>query len=290
MYNNLMTNTSPHDLRRILTVCLGGFWFLDGVLQLQPAMFTQAFVNTVLVPNLQGQPPVIESLVAFGIHIFSLNVFWANFGSALIQLAIGVLLMLPFRPTIQRFGLWLSIVWALIVWIFGEGFGNLFTGSATFYTGAPGSVLLYLILALFLLYYSDSVGKRLPLVAGIVFLLGAALNLMPMFWQPTMLSMLAMMPAVSTPLAAFGAQGTMIGNLVAVDILLFIGIFVILTPNRLVAWTVIVFLVIVWVIGQNFGGLQTFPFGTATDPNSAPLLMLFLLPIFFTRPSETSPQ
>jgi len=74
-------------------------------------------------------------------------------------------------------------------------------------------------------------------------------------------------------------------------VLVFIGIFLILAPNRPIAWIAIIFLAVIWAIGQNFGGLQTFPFGTATDPNSAPLLALFLLPIFFTMPpAQTSPQ
>jgi hypothetical protein len=259
-------------------------------------MFTGVFVNAVLATNLQNQPAIIKAILAFGIHIFSINIFWFNLTSALVQLLIGALLLFPFRDSAQRFGLWLSVAWALVVWIFGEGFGLLFTGSATFYTGAPGSALLYLILALFLLYSSS--GKRLPLAAGVVFVGGGLLNLTPMFWQPTMLSMLAMTPGVSSALGAFGAQGTMIGNFAAIDVLIFIGIFLILTPSRPVAWIALAFLAAVWVVGQNFGGLQTFPFGTATDPNSAPILALFLLPIFFTAqgakgtmpPARTSPQ
>jgi len=270
------------DLKRTITVCLGGLWLLDGILQLQPAMFTNAFVSTVLAPNLQNQPSTIESIVAFGIHLFSSNIFWWNLASALIQLLIGIILIFPFQEKVQRFGLWLSVGWALVIWIFGEGFGNLFTGSATFYTGAPGSALLYLILALCLIY---SFHRRLPLIAGIVFILGAILNLMPMFWQPTMLSMLTMTPSISTALGTFGSQGTMIGNLIAVDALILLGFFLIFIANRSVAWITILFLLAVWGIGQSFGGLQTFPIGTATDPNSAPLLILFLLPLFFTRSS-----
>ena len=183
------------DLKRTITVCLGGFWLLDGILQLQPAMFTNAFINTVLAPNLQNQPSIIESIVAFGIRLFSTNIFWWNLASALLQLLIGIILIFPFQEKVQRFGLWLSVAWAFVIWIFGEGVGNIFTGSATFYTGAPGSALLYLILALCLTY---SFHKRLPLIAGVIFSLGAVLNLMPMFWQPTMLSMLSMTPSVST--------------------------------------------------------------------------------------------
>lgn len=275
------------SLKRILAVSLGGFWLLDGALQLQPAMFTSAFVNTVLSPNLQSQPSVIGSVVAFGIHIFSTNIFWFNLASGLIQILIAALLILPLNDRAQRFGLWLSIAWAFIVWLFGEGLGLLFTGNATFYTGAPGSALLYLILALCLLYSWE---KKLPTVPGTIFLLGAILNLMPMFWQPTMLSMLSMTPGVSSALGTFGSQGTMYGNIIAIDILILLGLFLIFIPNHSVAWATLAFLAVVWVVSQSFGGLQTFPFGTATDPNSAPLLALFLLPIFFMPKDDLAPS
>jgi hypothetical protein len=266
------------DIKRVLTACLGGIWLLDGILQLQPTMFTSGFVNTVLLPVLQNQPRALGSIIDLGIRIFSLNGIWCNLGAALIQVLIGVALLLPFRGSIRRFGLWLSVAWAFVVWIFGEGFGMLFTGSATFYTGAPGSALLYIILALFLIF---SCAKWLPLAAAGIFLLGAALNCMPMFWRPSMLSMLAMVPGMSGALGAIGARGTVVGNLIAVDALIIFGILLILTPNRPVAWATIAFLFVVWGLGQDFGALQTFPGGVATDPNSAPLLALFLLPIFF---------
>jgi hypothetical protein len=276
---------STWTLERVLAVSLGVFWLIDGVLQLQPAMFTSAFVSQVLALNLQNQPSIIVKIIAFGIHLFSINLFWSNLASAFVQILIGLLLVLPLRETSLRFGLWLSVAWSLIVWIFGEGFGNLATGSASFYTGAPGSVLLYLILAIVLLVAlnkkSEAPLRKLPMIAGIIFLFGAALNLVPMFWTPGMLSMLAMTPVLTGPLGALGAQGTMIGNLILVDVLAGLGIFIILAPNRAVAWITIVFLFAVWWISQGFGGLGTFPGGLATDPNSAPLFVLFLLPIFF---------
>jgi hypothetical protein len=281
-------------LERILTASLGGLWLVDGILQLQPAMFTSTFAQTVLAPNLQGEPGVIANIVALGIRVWNVNMVFHNWLSAIVQLLIGILLLsvlvLPARSggwsKTRRFALWLSLAWALVIWIFGEGFGLLFTGSATFYTGAPGSALLYAILATFLLYASRDIShdgdegllKNLPRAAGILFLLCAALNLAPMFWQSTMLSMLAMAPAMSGWLGTLGAQGTLIGNLIAIDVLACLGIFLIVAPNRRVTWTALIFLVVVWWIGQSFGGIQSFPFGTATDPNSAPLFALFLLP------------
>jgi hypothetical protein len=296
--------TKKPNLARILTISLGGLWLLDGILQLQPAMFTSAFVQQVLAPTLQGQPSAIAAIINFGITVWNLNPFAFNVVAAGIQLLIGVMLILTFRRgdgRTKRFALWLSVAWALIIWIFGEGFGMIATGNATFYTGAPGSALLYAILALFLLdemneqraansdtFNKDGAAKntkqplaKLPIVAGIIFLVGAALQLAPMFWQPTMLSMLATVPAVSNWLGAGslgGAQGTMLGNLLAIDILAALGIFLICLPrSRTVAWLACAFLIAVWWIGQNFGGTLTFPGGTATDPNSAVVLVLFLV-------------
>ena len=281
-------------LLKTLTLSLGGLWLLDGILQLQPAMFAGTFVNAVLAPTLVGQPRVIAGILGFGIHLWSMNMFWSNMAAAAVQLAIGALLLSPLWRSSQgaiRFGLWLSIAWAAIVWTFGEGFGMLATGSASFYTGAPGAALLYLILALFLLdamnERTDAPLSKLPVTAGIIFLAGAALNLVPMFWTPGMLAKLAMTPAIAGPLGALGAQGTLLGNFIAVDILIFLGIFLLLVPNRPAAWIVLAFLFIVWWISQGFGGIATFPNGTATDLNSAPLLVLFILPIFFT---QRSPQ
>jgi len=274
-------------LARALILSLGGLWFIDGILQLQPAMFTAAFVEQVLMPTLSSQPHWAMTIINFGIGIASSSPFWFNVAAAGIQLLIGILLVVPAikrtQPThVQRFALWLSIAWALAIWIFGEGFGMLATGSATFYTGAPGSALLYAILALFLLDKTNDKLEKLPVVAGIIFLAGAALNLTPMFWQPTMLSMLAMVPAVSNWLgtASLGsAQGTMLGNFFAIDALAALGIFLILMPrSRTIARIAFAFLIAIWWIGQNFGSILTFPGGTATDPNSAVVLMLFLLP------------
>ena len=111
---------------RVLTVGLGGLWLLDGILQLQPAMFTNGFVNAVLAPNTQGQPNMIGTAVTFGIHLFDTHLIWFNLASALLQLLIGVLLLFPFSKKIQSLGLWLSAGWALIIWIGGEGLGNIF--------------------------------------------------------------------------------------------------------------------------------------------------------------------
>jgi hypothetical protein len=47
--------------------------------------------------------------------------------------------------------------------------------------------------------------------------------------------------------------------------------------SRTVAWLACAFLIAVWWIGQSFGGIFSFPDGTAPDPNSAVVLVLFLV-------------
>jgi hypothetical protein len=43
--------TKPRDHVRPLQLALGGLWLLDGLLQLQPHMFSDAFVTQVLDPT-----------------------------------------------------------------------------------------------------------------------------------------------------------------------------------------------------------------------------------------------
>ena len=56
------TGTTPRRLtRRHLEIALGALWFVDGLLQLQPFMFTREFYNGVLGMANMGLPgPVAE--------------------------------------------------------------------------------------------------------------------------------------------------------------------------------------------------------------------------------------
>ena len=119
-----LLNNEDHVARTIMFT-LGVLWIIDGVLQLQPASFTAMFADDVLAPNLQGQPAVITPIINFGVQFFSTNPFVVNLAAAVIQLFIGFVLVLPFKRPLKVFALYLSIAWALIVWVFGEGLGNI---------------------------------------------------------------------------------------------------------------------------------------------------------------------
>ena len=131
--------------QRVLQIILGVFWLLDAGLQFQPYMFGSGFTTTYLLNNAHNQPDIVRWIITnvgnfVGPHVAVWNTFFA-----LIQVAIGLGLL--FRRTVRP-ALVVSFFWAFGVWFFGEGLGQLFTGSASALTGAPGSVFLYGLIGL----------------------------------------------------------------------------------------------------------------------------------------------
>ncbi|MDQ1680608.1 MAG: hypothetical protein QOI42_1467, partial [Frankiaceae bacterium] len=133
-----------HLTRRGLQIALGVLWLLDGGLQAQPFMFTRDFATQLIAPLGQGQPGVVSGPVNFAARVIAQHPFAWNLMFVAAQLLLGVGLLL--RRT-ARIALIASIVWALGVWYTGEGLSGLASGHASLLTGAPGSALLYAVLA-----------------------------------------------------------------------------------------------------------------------------------------------
>lgn len=246
--------------RNIIAKSLGLFWIIDGLLQCQPKMFAPDFVNNVLAPNLIGQPNILRAAFTFGISAWNADPIIANVIASLLQIAIGLLLLIPVQDKRFKTGLYLSIAWGMAVWIFGEGLGMLFAGSASFYTGAPGSVLIYVLISALLLFPEKIGAGWYPKIAGWIIAVGALLQFQPAIWN---------------------------ANTATVNIFLFIlplavGLMLVVQPNRFAGIIGILFLFGVWWLGQDFGQLSTLFIGTATDPNTAPVLALLLIPAFLT--------
>jgi hypothetical protein len=286
--NNSTLDTDYHYL--ILAKILGILWVVDAVLQVQPKMFSDEFISGVLQPTLQNQPAFLTSLINFGITLFSANIFLANLGAFFIQLLIGLMIFFPSRQKIFKVGLVLSILWGLAIWVFGEGLGGLFTGMSSFYTGAPGSVVIYIIAALFLLFPTYFAVKNLSKVIGSLFIVGALLQLQPNFWTADGVKSIFNLAAsdtdslISQPasaLASLVSQSPIVANAILALLLLNVGLLLLFYANRLVVSVAIVFLLIVWWLGQDFGGILTFYSGTSTDPNTAPVLALLLALFLF---------
>ena len=137
--------------RRRLEMALGGLWLLDGALQLQPYMFTRDFFSNVLGMANMGLPGPV-SRVDFSITglLVAHPVVWNTLFASL-QVALGVALLAGPRLGGGRPARWAlpaSAVWAMALWVVGEGFGGIFMGGASVLNGAPGAAVVYAFAAL----------------------------------------------------------------------------------------------------------------------------------------------
>jgi len=266
---------------------LGALWLLDGLLQAQPLMVTR-FVGGFLVPLVQGQPPALVTLMRAGIALWSLNPVLANVGATWLQIGIGLALLLGGQSRWRRVGLWVSVGWSAVVWIWGEGLGGVLVGGS-WLGGSPGSVLLYGLGALLALqpavFWDNGRAVRI-LRGGLVafWTLAAGMQAWPPsgFWSGSALSELpqsmAAMPQpawLAAPLhawAALLAAHPLGWNAALVAVFAGLAAAWLWRPADRRVWAATVLVTaLTWYFGQDFGVLG----GMGTDPNTgAPLLVL----------------
>lgn len=291
--------------RKVLQRILGVLWLIDGLLQLQPQMFTMNMVNGVMKPMLNGQPGLIEPSLQWFVLQTTQHLTAVNWLIAIVQILLGLsFLLLPTRwikPVVI-----FSILWSLLVWYAGEGMSMLLTGQSSILSGAPGAVLLYPLLGL-VIYPRTPVDRAeknaggkardegllsrqsLRWVLAGFWIFAALLQLQPNWWQSGQIS---------------GAIGAMVGqgglNTVIVDpvlqhisdltataeiplniilIVVFLALGIGLAVARkaqvrpfLIASVVIC--VVIWYVTEGFGMILT---GMATDFNSGLLLVVMAL-------------
>ncbi len=144
-------------------------------MQSQPQMFGANFVANVLKPMLGNQIGRRDLIVNGGIGFWNTNMVISDTAAALLQVAIGVTLFFSLSSKTFKVGLCAPVVWGIIVWLCGEGAGQLLTGGASFYTGAPGTVTIYVLLAVLLLMPERVSVASYPKIAGWLCVLGALL-------------------------------------------------------------------------------------------------------------------
>jgi hypothetical protein len=280
------------DARRVLQLALAAIWLLDGLLQYQSFMYTQAF-GLMIGGTAQGNPGVIAHPISWNAALVEHHLVLLNTVFATTQLLLG--LGIAYRPTI-RVALAASIAWSLAVWWFGEGLGGVLSGGVSPVNGAPGAVILYALLAV-LLWPADRPGVTAPFVAARAVGAPVARLLWLVLWGS--LAYFALTPANRAPQALHdmlvdmtgGEPGWVTGleihaasvlanqglaaSIVLAAALIVVAVGVVLPP--LARGALILALVVaafIWVFGEAFGQLLA---GGATDPNSAPLLALLAL-------------
>jgi hypothetical protein len=291
------------DSRRRLQLVLAAIWVFDGLLQYQSYMFTKAFGQQALAPTAEGNPGWIGDSILWSARIVEANPILANAAFATLQLAIG--LAIAWRRSL-RAGLAVSIVWSLLVWWFGEGLGGLLTGGASALAGAPGGVLLYLVLAILLwptekdtsnsFVAARPVGRTAAKIAWLIVWGGlAALNLQSANLRAdavhSMVSGMgdgqpAWIDALVSGFAQLSAHNGLVLSIIGAVILFAIAFGIFLTPRwiRVVVITAVVASAFIWIFGEALGAVFG---GEGTDVNSGPLLILFALAYWPTRQPAT---
>jgi hypothetical protein len=284
------------DPRRRLQLALGVIWLLDAMLQFQPFMFGRGF-GQMLAASAHGNPAVVAGPVTWSATFIGHHAAVLNAIFAVIQLLLG--LGIAWRPTV-RLALAASVAWALAVWWLGEGLGGLLAGAASPVNGAPGAVLLYALLAVLLwpaerhppdpdgtaqVPAARAVGRRAARACWLAVWLGlAALALLPATRAPGALSGMiagttpgepAWLARIDAHAASALARHGLLAAIVLAAVLAALAVAIYL-PRRLAPAALTAALVVaalLW-LAQGLGGILT---GSATDPNTGPLLALLAL-------------
>jgi hypothetical protein len=177
--------------------------------------------------------------------------------------------------------------WALSVRYLGEGLGGLFGGGTSLLTGAPGSALMYAVVAVTVWPRrpgspSGQRPARWAAAWAAAWLGGALLQLLPGSDTNASLSMTLSMSASGAPGWLAGLDNhlsalapyhgvSLVLDLVILQAVVGLGVLADRRTRRTAVLGGIVLSLAFWVTGQ---GLGQFWSGISTDPNTAPLLIL----------------
>jgi hypothetical protein len=298
--------TATLDPRRALQLALGALWLLDGMLQFQPSMFGRGFPQ-MLAGGAQGNPAVVARPITWSAGIIGHHVVALNALFAAIQLLLG--LGIAWRPAV-KLALAGSVAWSLAVWWLGEGLGGVLAGTASPVNGAPGAVLLYALLAV-LLWPADrppaapltaarvpaapftasrAVGRPVAQASWLVVWLGlAALTLLPASRAigrtiaDTTPGEPAWLAGIDAHLASALTRHGLLAAVALAVVLVVVasGTFLPRRPARAAIVLAVALAAALW-LAQGLGGILT---GSATDPDTGPLLALLALAFWPLAPS-----
>jgi cytochrome oxidase Cu insertion factor (SCO1/SenC/PrrC family) len=128
--------------RMLLRVGFGLLWLFDGLLQAQPSMVV-GLPSQVIQPGADSSPAWVQHLVNWAGTAWSYHPVQAAAATVWIQAGIGCWLLAARRGRWSRLAGLASLGWGLIVWVFGESFGQIFAPGLTVLFGAPGAAAFY---------------------------------------------------------------------------------------------------------------------------------------------------
>ncbi len=265
-----------------LAIALACLWGVDGVLQLQPSMFTSAFPTQILYnAALMYQPPGLGGFLLAVARQEAAHRVLLTVVIAVVQLALVAGLL---WPRTRAGALWASALWAALIWVCGQGLGFMATGTAQLESGAPGSALMYLAISLLALSGLRSGHIRWKVAGGVwsaYWAIGAVLHI-PLRYSPgAVLAYNFQTAAQSQPGALSGIDyriaqlayswGPEVAGALALCELAIAAAIWLPTWRTRVICAGLLATVLFWVFGQAFGGIFQ---GVATDLNTGPLVWL----------------
>ncbi|HEY5050774.1 MAG TPA: hypothetical protein VII50_07715 [Acidothermaceae bacterium] len=275
--------------RRGLQITLGVLWLIDAGLQLQPYMFSTRFATEVLAPAGRSQASFVSAPVDHVSHIVGQHPVAFNVAFASLQLAIGVGLLLR-RAVVPS--LIASIVWSLTVWYLGEGLGGLTGPNAALLLGAPGAALLYAVLAA-AAWPDDSDDPDQQPKAWLAFAWAG-------YWIGGAILQIWHGPRIGPDLAATVAEGAngapgwlsrfdfsvarnlthvspaVVEGFIVLQVLIGLAVFGPARSRQVAAVVGSAICCGFWILGPGF---SQFVSGHATDPNTAPLIVVLAVAV-----------
>jgi len=277
--------------RSYLRLAFGAIWLFDGILQFQVSM-PLGLANSVVAPASAGTPGWLHHLMLDGIAIWNSHPLALADGTAWIQVGIGVLLLVS-NGRAGRAAAAVSVGWASMIWLVGNGAGGIFQSSSNILFGWPGATFFYVVAGVWLALTPEHFPERFSRVTlrllGVLVAVALVIQVLPSrgFWHGGNTNALTAMAKsmVQTPqphwlayiVTKFGVvAGTMGGgfNLIVVFWLAATAAGLWFAAERgwmWPVWSMVVGAVVFWLGAQDaaiFGGL-------ATDLNSLiPLAVL----------------
>jgi len=168
-------------------MAFGAIWLIDGILQFQASM-PLGMANGIVAPAAAGTPSWLHALMFDGIGIWNNHPIALAVGTAWLQVGIGLLLIVS-NATIGRIAAAVSVGWAGLIWLVGNGAGGIFQSTNSILFGWPGASLFYLVAGVWLALPSKNFPARFSRYTlrglSVLALIGALLQSLPSrgFWH-----------------------------------------------------------------------------------------------------------
>jgi cytochrome oxidase Cu insertion factor (SCO1/SenC/PrrC family) len=175
--------------RQVLRIGFGLLWLADAALLTRPGM-AAGLPSQVIGPAAVTSPAWVQHVAGWAGDTWSSQPVEVTSAGLWIEAGIGLWLLAAPRGTWSRLAGLASLAWGLVVWVFGESFGQIFAPGLSWLSGAPGAGLLYAVAGALLVlpprfWRSPRLGQVLLGGLGVCLIGMAVLQAWPArgFWQ-----------------------------------------------------------------------------------------------------------